>query len=277
MSILGRARGRFKAGLEQSIRQNRRRWLVRQLARFARFYDQAWEFPGFELTKNGEGALLSALQSEPIATIFDVGANVGDWSTLAASTFPAAKIHAFEPVPPTFKHLQDRLATVSNTSLHPYGLGKENKRTEITYYGDDLSFLSTVNYAIQTHLPSTQMPIEIRRGDDILKETNVTKIDFLKLDIEGMEIEALYGFEQALKEQRIGFIQFEHHPGQVLLKNFYDLLARHGFRLGKMYADYVDFSEYHVSFERYAGPNYFASPSTRSDLIARLSKGYRHR
>lgn len=277
MSFLDRARGKLKAGLAQSIRQNRRRWLFRQLARFARFYDQSWEFPGFELATNGEGSLLGSLQSEPIATLFDVGANVGDWSTLAVSTFPAAKIHAFEPVPPTFKHLHDRLSSVKNAYLHPYGLGKENKSTQITYYGDDLSFLSTVNYAVQTHLPSTLMPIEIRHGDDILKEIDVARIDFLKLDIEGMEIDALYGFEQALSERRIGFIQFEHHPGQVLLKSFYDLLARHGFRLGKMYAGYVDFSEYHVSFERYAGPNYFALPSSRTDLITRLSKSYRHR
>ena len=42
--------------------------------------------------------LLELLRPNPPQVIYDVGANVGTWTLLAKALYPAAQIHAFEPL-----------------------------------------------------------------------------------------------------------------------------------------------------------------------------------
>ena len=48
--------------------------------------------------------------------VFDVGANVGDWTALALSINPCQKIHCFEPSKTTFQCLQTRGGAIYNNS-----------------------------------------------------------------------------------------------------------------------------------------------------------------
>src|SRR5690606_34205235 len=59
----------------------------------------------YDFDRNGERRLLEVLASVPVRTVFDVGANVGDWSLAAAQALPLATIHCFELSPRTFKTL----------------------------------------------------------------------------------------------------------------------------------------------------------------------------
>ena len=43
--------------------------------------------------------LLELLRRKAPTVIYDIGANVGTWTLLAKAIFPAAEIHAFEPLP----------------------------------------------------------------------------------------------------------------------------------------------------------------------------------
>lgn len=267
-------KSRFKARAAQFLQDNRRNPLIWTMARLARFYHDSWELPGYEFETNGEAALLRSLANEPIQTIFDVGANVGDWAQKAAQFFPHATIHAFEAVAPTYAILEGNLRGKRHLVAHGYGLSSAPGTAEITYYGADYSYLSTMGAPLHSHLSSTQIPIELRTGDSVVEQLQLSRIDLLKIDVEGMEHEVLKGFQNALASGRIGMIQFEHHPGPGLLKDFYVLLGRHGYRIGKIYSRYVDFREYYGAHERTSGPNYFAVPGDRSDLIARLSQGF---
>jgi hypothetical protein len=72
---------------------------------------------------NGEAFVLRTLARVAAPRVlFDVGANVDEWSLLAAKTCPTATIHAFELVPPTYTQLQAIAATEPRVRPHPFGL-----------------------------------------------------------------------------------------------------------------------------------------------------------
>ena len=56
---------------------------------------------------NGELRLMRAVLPMCM-TVFDVGANIGDWTALALSINPRLQIHCFEPSVATFQRLQGR-------------------------------------------------------------------------------------------------------------------------------------------------------------------------
>jgi hypothetical protein len=57
---------------------------------------------------NGEMRLMRIVLPQ-CAIVFDVGANIGDWSALALEINPQLQIHCFEPSLATFQRLQTRL------------------------------------------------------------------------------------------------------------------------------------------------------------------------
>ena len=59
----------------------------------------------FDINKNGELRTLKLLSLIKPKCIFDVGANVGEWSLLALKLYPTSIIHAFEIVPSTYKEV----------------------------------------------------------------------------------------------------------------------------------------------------------------------------
>ena len=165
-------------------------------------------------------------------------------------------------------------AAQSRIKCHPFGLSDSEGSAEFTYYGPENSFLSTMVAPIHDHLKSSRVSIKLRRGDDVVRELGLQSIDLLKIDVEGMEFEVLEGLGESLAGGRIGLIQFEKQPGRRLLKDYYALLGRHDYRIGKIYSRYVDFRPYDSAQERTAGPNYFAVPATKSKLISVLQAGY---
>ncbi len=67
-------------------------WLRRQDETYIDYYRDY----GYDFHTNGEERVIRALSKFPISTVFDVGANVGDWSNLAFQAFGRPEIHAFE-------------------------------------------------------------------------------------------------------------------------------------------------------------------------------------
>jgi hypothetical protein len=116
--------------------------------------------------------------------------------------------------------------------------------------------------------------IKLRKGDDVLRELSVSRIDLLKIDVEGMEHDVLEGLSNAFSEGRIGLVQFEKQPGNRLLKDYYLMFGRYDYRIGKIYSRYVDFRPYDSAQERTAGPNYFAVPAAKAKLISGLQAGF---
>lgn len=139
-----------------------------------------------------------------IKNIFDVGANRGDFSLLAAETFGhAVMIDAFEPGPSTFQHLQSRIQ-LSNVRLHNFGM-REVEAQMLLYSDRSASPLASVYAdALASVKDLVEHKVPIKTIDDFCQLNGIGEIDFLKIDTEGHELAVLKGAGNMLQAKKSG-------------------------------------------------------------------------
>ena len=173
--------------------------------------------------------------------VFDVGANVGQSIRNFRGSFRNAEIHSFEPSPSTFNELKSNVAQYSNVHLWNCALGSsagqmrllENTMPEWTSFHRPSEF-AWGSVAKETPVPVTTI-------DDFCKEHDIRRIDVLKSDTQGYELEVFRGAEQMFSRNAVRLIycelifsdMYENMPsfGQV-----YDYLISRGFFLVSFYA-----------------------------------------
>ena len=247
------------------LARHRRNWLVGKIGRNLGYFHQGFENQDYDSVTNGEAFVLRSLgRIHPNATILDVGANSGDWSMLARSAVPRATIHAIEVIPATFAKLADAAARVPQVKVHNLGLGEANGvlKFSVAKDRDDLSSGLAGVHGDFHKFEFYTVECPVMTGDDFCLQQNLAHIDFVKIDVEGLEAKVLKGFARMLDEQRIGAVQFEY--GQLNLKarffleDFYELFGRYGMKIGRIFPDYVDFRDYHFTNDTLTGPNFLA-------------------
>lgn len=131
--------------------------------------------------------------------ILDLGANVGIFAKSISKKFPNQKIFAFEPHPEIYKKLLDNVSKDNkNIECHQVCLGDKGiKVSEILLDENCFTMTRVVN---KKNLNSITVPtISI---DEFCQKNNISKVNFIKLDIEGSERFALKGATETLKKFR---------------------------------------------------------------------------
>jgi FkbM family methyltransferase len=156
---------------------------------------------------------------QPGAVAVDVGANVGHMTSLmAAKSGPAGRVIAVEPHPVLFRELQFNVETWKHQSaLAPIttcnvALSASPGTAKLAAppnfkQNNGLSFLASPEQTVE---PNTQMFEVAVTTLDKLADVHKT-ISFVKIDVEGHELQVLAGADQLLKERRIQTIVFEEH------------------------------------------------------------------
>lgn len=207
---------------------------------------------------NGEAWLLSQL-SDVATTVFDVGAHKGDWTRQALERLPKGKVHAFEPIPDTYVDLERRFG--SNARVHLNHLALSNQPTELRMWTDERD--GTMSSATPT--PSgagRELLVPCTIGDDYVKAHAIDHIDFLKIDVEGHEMEVLQGFQQSLADGAVDLVQFEFTLWAAMarrwLADYYDFFSQWDFRIGKLWPRSVRWKTYAPEDEQFFVSNFVA-------------------
>lgn len=155
--------------------------------------------------------LKAELVTEPF-TIFDVGANVGDYTTAVLKTFgPVNRVVSFEPSNMAYETLKVIANGHTNITAENIGLGDE-ETTRPLYSDSDASGLSSLYKRRLDHfniLMDRAEMVRIRTLDNYCKENHISRVHLLKLDVEGHELSVLRGADSMLRQGAIDFIQFE--------------------------------------------------------------------
>ena len=256
------------------IARHRRHPLFKSIARLSHLWLKAYENCNGTFTNNGEEMVLRSLAGASVETIFDVGANVGDWSLLAHRLLPHARIFAFELSQPTFEQLQQNIRPDTGIATFNFGLSDHEGKTTFYHYPEKPGETSVIPHSFQAG--GLQLEGFLRTGDVFCAEHGIRKIDLLKIDVEGAESFVLHGLGKMLAANRISIIQFEYEKlnaaTKFLLKDFYDLLGGYGYALGKIFPTHVDFRDYAFDHELLWGSNYLAVLKNRPDLLDRFPK-----
>ncbi|MDR1120644.1 MAG: FkbM family methyltransferase [Dysgonamonadaceae bacterium] len=125
--------------------------------------------------------------------VIDAGAWLGDFSAYAASK--NATCYAFEPVAATFRTLCET-AELNKSHIFPVqkGLGSEESQLDIS-----VPACTSASSFIMFHENGQIETIQITTLDKFVEENKLSKIDFIKADIEGAERDMLLGATNVLK------------------------------------------------------------------------------
>ena len=188
-----------------------------------------------DMHKNGELRWIREVIPQ-CATVFDVGANIGDWTDLVLGIKPLLKVHCFEPCTATFQCLQKRNFG-ARVVLNHAGLGAHIGDAEMHIFE---AGAGTNSLYQRQGLKLEQGQSEIVKMDtldDYCERENIEKIDLLKIDVEGHELDVLKGSARMLSQCRIERIQFEYGgtfiDARILLKDMFELLTAYNFRFLK--------------------------------------------
>jgi FkbM family methyltransferase len=172
--------------------------------------------------------------------VFDVGANVGQSVDRFNELLPGCTLHAFEPSPSAFEELQANTRRIRNLTLVNAGVGAA-AGTEILIendHSDMSSFLSPGETIWGTVVRKT--PIEVITLDEYCANQKLCRIDLLKIDTQGYELEVLKGAVSLMDAGAIHVIYTEItfsdlYEGLPPFDQLYRLLGDHGFRLVALY------------------------------------------
>ena len=155
----------------------------------------------------------------------DIGANIGTFSTYAATVCRASRVLSFEPFPDNYRMLcknvnENKLNNV--TCVNQAVAGSRGRRTTV------LDSLVPGSHSLVLNSSEAKIEVECRTLDDIFERFSLAKIDYLKMDCEGAEYEI---FENAKSRFRqINRISMETHTvGNRKAEDLGKLLGESGF------------------------------------------------
>lgn len=232
----------------------------------------------FNQKDNGELKYLKRLKNLNFKIIFDVGANVGEWSLMAYTIWPESRIHAFEILPKHWNIYQNNLKCCPSVILNRYGLSDITGTVKVYSNGSETDTQATIypQYIIESHkaLYNSVCECQVIRGDEYVYEKDIGSIDLLKIDVEGHELKVIKGFGNFIAMVRC--IQFEFGVFNItskdLLCDFFQYLERYDFIIGRLYPGFVKFFSYDYFKEDLAGGNYVAVNKNDKELISLLSR-----
>ncbi|HJQ78599.1 MAG TPA: FkbM family methyltransferase [Lacipirellulaceae bacterium] len=142
-------------------------------------------------------------------TIFDVGANRGQFLDQLRLRFPKARIHSFEPSPATFQALSAKVAGMTNVSTWNLALGANaGKSMLLENVSSDMSSMLQLGSQGWGRIEK-QTEIDIQSVDDFCQEHSISRVDILKSDTQGYDLEVFKGAERMMRENRIGLVYSE--------------------------------------------------------------------
>ncbi len=148
--------------------------------------------------------LNECLKSDSI--IIDVGAHAGQFTKLFSALVPEGHVYAFEPGGYASSILKKviRLHRLKNVTHVNKGLGKQHKKENLNIplkQSGSLGFgLSHIGNNTQDVRATISEIIEIIMLDTFAENENLEKINFIKVDIEGWEMQLLLGAKSIIQK-----------------------------------------------------------------------------
>jgi FkbM family methyltransferase len=190
---------------------------------------------GFEVNRRRSDQWL---QQIPIATIIDVGSNIGQFAARSRLLYPNSQIYAFEPLADCFAQLTHRFSGDKKFAGFRVALGAAEGTS--TFHRNDYSPSSSLLEMEKLHEQTftytrahSQVSVPVRRLDAVLPELDLKPDILLKLDVQGFEDRVLDGAQELLRQTRvvISEVSFEAlYKDQAQFEDIYRRLTAAGFR-----------------------------------------------
>ncbi|NET44185.1 FkbM family methyltransferase [Okeania sp. SIO2B3] len=186
--------------------------------------------------------------------VFDVGAYIGQWTDeVFKCGSDRLQIHSFEPHPQNHQKLVGNLAqaiSLGQVVSNNFALSN-SEEIKILYDYQDTRFLNTLyrrnsedEKLFQMGTPR-QFPILLTTLDAYCQRWQIKRINFLKIDVEGSELDVLKGATKMLQSGKIDYLQFEYgntfKDAGISLKAVFEFLQQYRYSLFKILPNQLDY------------------------------------
>jgi FkbM family methyltransferase len=130
---------------------------------------------------------------KPASTFYDIGANVGFYSLLAAQSIRGGTVYAFEPLPANIGYLRRHLELngIRNVTVLNVAISDEVRVA---------SFKTEPTGAMGRLDPGGELPVQMTTIDFLLQSNQIEPPDYIKMDIEGAEFAGLLGARKCFEK-----------------------------------------------------------------------------
>lgn len=196
---------------------------------------------GTGVASSGERVVFNVMKkhgSSPYC-VFDVGANKGQFLQLTLDNIGREPhdIHCFEPGKQTFEILTRSQPPSEHIRLNNAGLAKEVGEAELHYdeVGSGLASLTKRDMVHRGIDFSQRETVTLDTVDHYCEVNQIERIDLLKIDVEGHELDVLTGAKRMFDEKRIGTVIFEFGgtsvDTRIYFRDFWNFFQDIGFSL----------------------------------------------
>jgi FkbM family methyltransferase len=179
-------------------------------------------YENFDFRTNGERRFLAKSVEIGDGTVFDIGANRGEWAKQALAFHGRACLHCFEPGKASF----DELTAALGDRVRAHNVAVSNESGTVVFHAATDPQMSSL-------FPRRQLgdaraeTVEAVTIDEFCEREGIEDIALLKIDTEGNDLAVLQGAVGMLP--RIKAIQFEYGgtavDARIFLRDFFDLLG----------------------------------------------------
>jgi FkbM family methyltransferase len=162
-------------------------------------------------------------------TIIDCGAYVGRWTEMARKIFPDAVFLLLEANPAKERRLKEVQEAAPATTRYAIAVIGAESRPSVRFY--QMESGSSV-FEEQSAVSRNVIEAPMRTLDEIVLEKNLQDVQFIKLDVQGYELEILKGASKSLSTalavlMEVSFLQY--NKGAPLFAEVIRFMDEHGF------------------------------------------------
>lgn len=161
----------------------------------------------------------------PGMTILDIGVNKGYFTLLSAKLMKdKGRILSFEPHPENCYWIKKSISANGYKSIKLFQIALFNKNGEMKLFNAEKSG----HYSLVRSKGLGSINVPTKKLDDIITEHKIRKVDLIKIDVEGAEIQVLEGSFKLLAQQNPKLIIDIHIIDR---KKLFRMLEKFGFKI----------------------------------------------
>jgi FkbM family methyltransferase len=192
----------------------------------------------FKLMAAHEDEILDQFNPKRGDTVVDVGAHIGLYSLIAAKRVGSSgKVVAIEPDPENFKILKKNILLNQLSNIEPLECAVYSAREKLKLFLPELDQGRTIFNTVMQDRAGTSsnfLEVEANTLDNILGSIYTTEVSWIKIDVEGAELEVLKGAVKTLSSN----------------KNITLVIEIHGIEIYREMIDYLEIRKLKIIYEK---------------------------
>ncbi len=217
--------------------------------------------------------------------VIDVGANIGMTALALAQICHQGRVVAIEPILRTFEYLKQNISASNTPNVEILNFALGSSEGTVLMQGHPSNFACSF-VADKYKIPANDhfaQSVPLKRLDNIFPELPLDRVDFLKVDVEGFELEVLAGAKETLNTYKpIVFLEMNHwclniYRGISILEFRERLLRVFPYVYAINGLDYLDYADernvHHINYHHVLEFKYMnlVAGFDREEILSRLS------